>query len=145
MAVGSHSEQRGRFSITRDGYLITIKLVYIEGYVTRYKDKPETRSHWYANAQDTGSPLPGLGLLITDQYKTLILPERKDLSDKSQHSYTIPGYNSMSPEIVYKNFTTSRRVKASEKLDIWYRQDYINVYENYCDGTVKVDVYGLYV
>ncbi|KAK3746088.1 hypothetical protein QZH41_004625 [Actinostola sp. cb2023] len=145
VSFGAKDNQYGPFNITQDGHIFTMKLVYLEGYVTNTKDKPITRSHWHSNNEFTGVPYAKLGILITDPARTRVLPLYKDLSNAAMNEYEIPGYDSMSPELVYKNFTAPYKVTAGQEFQVWYYQDFLDYNEQTNDGLEKIDVYGLYV
>ena len=145
VSFGTKDDSYGQFNITKDGDLITLKLIHLNGYVTNVKDKVITRSNWYSRDESTGRPLPDLGVIITDAAKKRILPEDKDIPDINTLLYQIPGYDSMSPELVFKNLSLPRAVSVAQEFQIWYYQDLLNVYESTNDGTVELDVYGLYV
>ena len=96
ICFGARNNQLGSFSVPSNGTLASVKLVHLDGYV-RCNRGNWTRSLWGCGQN------PELDVNVEIKYAdTAILPSREFLVRKrgGKESLRIPGYNSLSPELV---------------------------------------------
>lgn len=74
----------------------------------------------------------------------MILPAEQFISGETKWS-KIPGYTSLSPQILLSVFSDPVEITAGEELRLWYGEDLANKDEDDNEGKVCADVYGLYV
>ena len=87
--------------------------------------------------------------IITNAKKEAILPPAGDLiangDCKTKHFYILDGVKQKSRELVYRDLPNEGFVSRSDKMQIWYGQDWIDCSEsNNNDATTCVDVYAWY-
>lgn len=117
-----------------DGTVISLKLVYISGYVTCQTNQHPHGSHWGCKKETE------LTTLVTNDRNEVVFPRYR-----KGNPYTIPGYNFNSPELVFKIVPRllRQKVAAGEEFRIWYRQDLLNASESNNAGQTCTDVYVL--
>ena len=59
--------------------------------------------------------------------------------------YRVPGYKSLSPELVLPFFSSPKLVHSNQELRVWYGEDLANVSDGDNGGRVCADVYALFV
>ena len=133
MCFGTQNHEYGRFSVPSTGDLAAIKLVHLYGYVLC-----SSRSKWSI----WGCGGPKVNVIITTAANDVILPPA-ELSD-ARHWATIPGYTSLSPELVLSVFSGLRPVTSGEEFHLWYGEDFVDATEVDNRGTVCSDVYVLF-
>ena len=102
----------------------------------------------------TGAPVPIQGtqknthrqvnVVITNSSNHILLPPNQFISDVTMKWYTIPGYNSLSPELVPSVFLNPISVPSKQVLRVWYGEDLANHKERDNGGRVCADVYSTY-
>ena len=132
MCFGSKNDEFGRFSIPSTGDLAAIKLVHLFGYLLCY-----SRGKW----SNWGCGGPKVNVVITNLCNDVILPPA-EFSDSS-HWALIPGYTSLSPELVLSVFSYPRPVTSGEEFHLWYGEDFVDAKEGDNRGTVCADVFAL--
>ena len=147
VCFGAKNNSYGAFTITKSGLLKTMKLVHKSGSVKCNTGKLE--SYWGCTyAPNYGNN--GLMTIITNAKKEAILPSAGDLianddCKKKKHFYILDGATHTSPELVYRDLPNEVLVSRSDKMQIWYGQDWIDCSEdNNNDATTCVDVYAWY-
>ena len=83
--------------------------------------------------------------VITDSSNHILLPPIQFQKISSLKWYRVPGYNSLSPELVLPFFTSPRRVHRKQELRVWYGENLVNLSEGDNEGKVCADVYALFV
>ena len=119
------------FTIPWDGAVISIKLVYISGYVTCQKNIAPLGSHWGCLDPFT------LLTYITNNRDEVIFPDRDGAA------YTLPDYHANSSELVFRTLREPEKVRAGVEFRIWYRQDRLDSSEGNNAGQTCAEVYVL--
>ena len=133
----------GRFYVP-EGRLAAIKLVHLYGYVSCHVHGPSFWSYWGCG----DNPSMGLNTLvnavITDSDNHILLPPIQFQKISNLKWYRVPGYNSLSPELVLPFFSSPKWVHSNQELRVWYGE---NLVKNNGDngGKVCADVYALFV
>ena len=61
--------------------------------------------------------------------------------DNKPHFYNLNGITHKSPELVFSDLPIELFVSRSQEFQIWYGQDWIDLYEDSNSGAACVDVY----
>ena len=135
----------GRFYVP-GGRLAAIKLVHLYGYVSCHVHGPSFWSYWGCG----DNPSMGLNTLvnavITDSHNHILLPPIQFQKISNLKWYRVPGYNSLSPELVLPFFSSPKWVRSNlQELRVWYGENLVNLSEGDNGGTVCADVYALFV
>ena len=143
VCFGAKNGQFGRFYVkSRNGKLAAVRLVHLYGYVSCY-----TRyvSHWsYWGCGSYRGTLGKINVVITTSGNHVLLPPRQFIALAGSKWSQVPGYNSLSPELVLSFFSPSR-VTPYQELRVWYGEDLMDTSEGDNGGTVCVDVYAIFV
>ena len=109
---------------------MTIKLVYISGFVTCNKKKLPFGSHWAC------TNVSKIATIVTNAKNEVIFPQ-----NYKKRSYVLPGYHGNSPELVLNELSPPLRVAAGDEYRIWYQGDFLDLLEADNDGHTCTDVY----
>ena len=136
----------GRFYVP-GGRLAAIKLVHLYGYVSCDTRITSHWSYWGCGDNRWSGINTQVNVVITDSDNHILLPPSQFLNTKitSLKWYRVPGYNSLSPELVLHFFTSPRRVHRKQELRVWYGENLVNLSEGDNGGKVCADVYALFV
>ena len=137
MCFGARHNQYGRFNAPYSGNIGAVKLVHLYGYVSCNTQHRSCWSYW-----GCGNNL--VVVVITTASNRIILPPSQFTTSFLKWS-KIPGYNSLSPELVLSSFSSPFKVYSGQQLHLWYAEDFLNQSEGDNGGRVCCDVYGLYV
>ena len=87
-----------------------------------------------------------VNVVITDSNNHILLPPSQFLNTKitSLKWYKVPGYNSLSPELVLHFFTSPKWVHPNQELRVWYGENLVKQNGDN-GGKVCADVYALFV
>ena len=141
VCFGARDDQFGRFSIPYGGKIAGIKLVRLSSHVTCDTSNIAYWSFWgCANHPYVGKHV---ATVITKSNNEVILPLNQFFTFGHGKWSQIPGYNSLSPEIVL-SFSSPYSVSSGQQLRLWYGEDLVAYTENGNDGNVCCDVYALY-
>ena len=146
MCFGAKGDKSGNFSAPA-GKLAAIKLVYLYGYVSCSTLVSSYWSYWGCgvdprNAKNTHRQV---NVVITNSSNHFLLPPNQFISDVTMKWYTIPGYNSLSPELVLSVFLNPISLSSNQVLRLWYGEDLANHKEQGDNGgRVCADVYSTY-
>lgn len=144
VCFGARHNQYGRFNAPYSGNIGAVKLVHLYGYVSCDTRRTSYWSYWgcgnnpYAGIKDL------VDVVITTSSNRIILPPSQFTTSFLKWS-KIPGYNSLSPELVLSSFSSPFRVYSGQQLRLWYAEDLLNRSEGDNGGRACCDVYGLYV
>ena len=86
-----------------------------------------------------------LSIHSTEWFDRILLPPKQFLTIPSLEWYKIPGYNSVSPELILSVLSTPNWISSEQELHLWYGEDLVNFSEEDNGGTVCVNVYALFV
>ena len=137
MCFGAKGDQFGKFSVPSGGRLLAIKLVHLYGYITCDKTKVYHWSYWGCGAHSNLSH--HVDVAITTSTNDVLLPPSQFITDSNQWS-RIPGYNSLSPELVLSVFSSPLTVTPGQVLRLWYGEDLVDNNEGDNGGTCCCDV-----
>ena len=138
MCFGARDNRFGKFLVPSSGKLASVKLVHVYGYVA-CAGRATYRSYWGCHQY------PGLknhvDVVITTSGGGVLLPSSQFITDKKAKWSLIPGYNSLSPELVLSAFSNPPSVTRGQELRLWYGEDLANSSESDNGGTSCCDVY----
>ncbi|XP_044182906.1 uncharacterized protein LOC122963505 [Acropora millepora] len=133
VCFGAKDNQYGTFVVEVGGHLDAVKLVHLHGKVSCNVSKDQW-SNW-------GCGTRRLYVLLTNSSNNILIPKVAVSGQK----YKIQGYNSNSPEIIWKNFSTPIRFTSQQELRLWHGKDLVNKEEGDNNGTSCTDVFALYL
>ena len=134
VCFGAKDNQYGRFVVEVGGHIDAVKLVHLHGKVSCNVSKDQW-SNWGCGSKN-------LFVLLTNSSNNILIPK---VAVSRGHKYKIKGYNSNSPEIIWKNFTTPIRFTSQQELRLWHGKDLVDKEEDYNNGTSCTDVFALYL
>ena len=129
------------------GRLAAVKLVHLYGYVSCDTAGPTSYwSYWGCGDNHWNGINTQVNVVITDSNNQILLPPSQFLNTKipSIKWYTVPGYNSLSPELVLPFFTSPKWVHPNQELRLWYGENLVKQSAGN-GGKVCADVYALFV
>ena len=129
------------------GRLAAVKLVHLHGYVSCHTAGPISYwSYWGCGDNQWNGINTQVNVVITDSKNQILLPPSQFLNTKvpSIKWYTVPGYNSLSPELVLPFFTSPKWVHPNQELRVWYGENLVKQSAGN-GGKVYADVYALFV
>ena len=114
--MGAKDDTPGKFFTPMAGKISAIKLVYSSGKVgCTLLDS----SKWGCDGDSSN-----LLTLITDDQNNVVFPENYH----GQHHYTLPGFTSSSPELLF-TFSFPLEVTAGLEYRVWYSEDLLSYIE----------------
>ena len=133
----------GRFYVPR-GRLAAIKLVHLYGYVSCNTRSTSHWSYWGCGDNRWNGINTQVNVVITDSSNHILLPPIQFQKISYSKWYRVPGYNSLSPELVLHFFTSPKWVHPNQELRVWYGE---NLVKGNGDngGKVCADVNALFV
>lgn len=142
VCFGTKNNQYGSFNVPYGGKIATVKLHHLSGYVTCEGGDITHWSFWGCGSYT--SLKNHVNVVITTSSNHEILPLSQFFTHGGGKWSELPGYNSLSPEIVLP-FFTSYSVNSGQEFRVWYGEDLLNWYEADNDGRVCSEVYALYL
>ena len=139
MCFGARDNRFGKFFVPFSGKLASVKLVHVYGYVTCDNRKTSYWSYWGCGQHS--SLKNQVDAVITTSGGSVLLLSSQFITDKTNKWSLIPGYNSLSPELVLSAFSNPPSVTSGQELRLWYGEDLANTYESDNGGTSCCDVY----
>ena len=133
----------GRFYVP-GGRLAAIKLVHLYGYVSCHVHGPSFWSYWGCGDNPSMRLNTLVNAVITDSSNHILLPPIQFQKISNLKWYRVPGYNSLSPELVLHFFTSPKWVHPNQELRVWYGENLVKQGANN-GGKVCADVYALFV
>ena len=133
MCFGTKDNQFGTFVVEVGGHIDAVKLVHLHGKVSCDVSKG-LWSNW-------GCGTRNLFVLLTNSSDDILIPKVV----AGGYKYNIKGYDSDSPEIIWKNFTTPIRFTSEQELRLWHGKDLVGKGEGNSNGTSCTDVFALYL
>ena len=143
MCFGARDNNYGSFHVPYGGKIAAVKLIYLSGYVTCSGQI----SHWsFWGCGNHPSLKNHVSLAITTSSNTLLMPPSQFFTFHGGDGRwaELPGYNSLSPEIILPRFS-SYSVSSGQELRLWYGEDLEALTESDNAGLVCSNVYVLYV
>ncbi|XP_029201480.2 uncharacterized protein LOC114965923 [Acropora millepora] len=135
VCFGARDNQFGRFRVEVGGSIQAVKLVHVSGAVNCCFLR-NASSKW-------GCDLPNvrqaISVLLTDTSDTILLPMSQ------RFSYTIPGYDAQSSEIVLSGFPNPLHLSPDKELRLWYGEDLLDRSEQDNNGISCTDVFAKYL
>ena len=118
ICFGAGKNQFGRFNVSSSGTLASVKLVHVDGYV-RCNGVNRKRSFW-GYTQD---PKNDVNVEIKDANITILPSSEFLVTREGKESLEIPGYNSLSTELVLSaNVSSPPRVTQGQRLRLSLRE-----------------------
>ena len=143
LCFGAKDNQSGRFNVPCGGEIAAVKLVHLSGYVTCDKRNFSHWSFWGCGSHPLAKYY--VDVTITTSTNTIISPPSPILNDQRAGLwFELPGYNSLSHEIILPRFSPYS-VSLGQELRLWYGEDLVDFTENDNAGWFCSDVYALYV
>ena len=140
MCFGARNHQFGRFSLRSSGRLASVKLVHLYGYVTCDTRHITYWSYWGCGVFYSGDKI---NVVITTANDHVLLPPGQIIVNQGSKWSRVPGYTSVSPELVL-SFFNPYSVQSGQELRLWYGEDLMNAGEGDNGGTACVDIYAIY-
>ncbi|KAL9960073.1 hypothetical protein ACROYT_G033477 [Oculina patagonica] len=137
VCFGAKGDQFGKFSVPSGGSLLAIKLVHLHGYVSCNTRGVSNWSYW-------GCGKGHVDVTITTSANHLLLPPSQFDAGSAKKSQ-IPGYNSLSPELVLSVFSSPLTVTSGQELRLWFGEDLANSSESDNGGTSCCDVFARFI
>ncbi|PFX21301.1 hypothetical protein AWC38_SpisGene14216 [Stylophora pistillata] len=143
VCFGAKDGQFGKFFL-RDsgGRLAAVMLEHLYGYVTCDARHVSYWSYWGCGLYGWG--LGKINVVITTSGNHVLLPPSQFIEHHGGKWSRVPGYDSLSPNLVLSFFSPAH-VSHNQELRIWYGEDLMNSAEGDNGGTACVDVYAIYV
>ena len=138
VCFGARGNQFGKFSVSSGGKLLAIKLVHLHGYVSCDTRKVYHWSYWGCGAHTGVGKF--VSIAITTSGNRILLPSSQFFTTGSKWS-KIPGYNSLSPELVLSVFSSPLTVSSGQELRLWYAEDLTASTESDNGGKSCCDVF----
>ena len=143
MCFGAKSGQFGRFYVkTAFKRVAAVKLVHLYGYVSCDTRHVSYWSYWGCGLY--GWRRGEINVVITTSGDQVLLPPHEFIANNSAKWSKVPGYDSLSTELVLSFFSPSQ-VGYHQELRVWYGEDLMNAGEGDNGGTACVDVYAIFV
>ena len=140
VCFGARDNRFGKFFVPSSGKLASVKLVHVYGYVTCDTSKAYHWSYWGCGKHSGLSN--HVDAAITTSGGSVLLPSSQFITDKTHKWSLIPGYNSLSPELVLSAFSNPPSVTRGQELRLWYGEDLAGRNERRNNrGTSCCDVY----
>ena len=139
MCFGARDNRFGKFFVPFSGKLASVKLVHVYGYVTCDNRKTSYWSYWGCGQHS--SLKNQVNAVITTSGGSVLLLSSQFITDKTNKWSLIPGYNSLSPELVLSAFSNPPSVTRGQELRLWYGEDLANNSESDNGGTSCCDIY----
>ena len=142
MCFGAKGDRYGSFHVPYGGNIVAVKLTYLSGYVTCSGEI----SHWsFWGCGDHPSVKHHVSLAITTSSNALLMPPSQFFTFQGGAGRwaELPGYNSLSPEIILPRFS-SYSVSSGQELRLWYGEDLVDHTESDNAGLVCSNVSVLY-
>lgn len=144
MCFGTRNDQFGTFNVPHGGNMAAVKLVYLYGYVSCDTRQTSYWSYWGCGDNPYAGIKDMVNVKITTSANHIILPPSQFTTAFYKWS-KIPGYNSLSPELILSSFFQRTSVHSGQRLRLWYAEDLLNQSEGENGDRACCDVYGLYV
>ena len=120
LCFGAINDQFGRFFSPNSGKLASVKLVHLYGNVTCDTKIPQYSSYWGCGQYFSSN----INIVITDSNNSVLFPSREFIVDKYGMWSWIPGYDSLSPELVLLALSNPPFVTRGQELRVWYGEDF---------------------
>jgi len=144
VCFGAKNGQFGKFYVPKSGKLAAIKLVHLYGYVSCFATVTSYWSYWGCGDNTWHDLNVKVNVVITTSANRMLLPPNQFITHSAKWS-KIPGYNSLSPELILSVFSDPHQVNSSQELRLWYGEDLMDWTDTNNGGRVCCDVYALYV
>ncbi|CAH3042873.1 unnamed protein product, partial [Porites lobata] len=119
VCFGARDNRFGKFLVPSSGKLASVKLVHVYGSIYQ--------SYWGCGPQS--SLKTKVDAVITTLGGSVLLPSSHFITGANKWSL-IPGYNSLSPELVLSAFSNPPSVTRGQELRLWYGEDLANSSES---------------
>jgi len=140
VCFGTKNNQYGSFNVPYGGKIAVLTLHHLSGYVS-YQTGYIT--HWSFWGCGNHNVLKNhVNVVITTSSNHAILPLSQVFTHGDGKWAELPGFNSLSPEIVLP-FFTAYSVNSGQEFRVWYGEDLVDFYEADNDGRVCSEVYAL--
>ena len=134
VCFGARDNTFGR--VPSSGKLVSVKLVHVYGYVTCDK---RNRAYW--SLWGCGHYPKDVNVIITTSFDKILLPSNEFFTGLVLKRSSIPGHNSLSPELVLSAVPNLQNLAGGLELRLWYGQDLANSLEGNNGETSCCDVY----
>ena len=143
MCFGARDDQFGKFFVPSSGKLASVKLVHVYGYVTCDTNKAYHWSYWGCGKHS--SLTNHVDTTVTTSDGQVLLPSSQFITDVTHKWSLIPGYNSLSPELVLSAFSNPPNVTGGQELRLWYGEDLANSSEADNGGKSCCHIYARFI
>ena len=144
VCFGAKNNRFGRFHLPACRLAALVRLY---SYVSCYNPVDTWWSYWGCG-ENPRDELKNQVNVITTSANQIILPPKQFLNTKKLEKlkwHKIPGFNSLSTELVLSVMSMPYWIPSSHELRLWYGEDLVNSSEKDNGGTVCADIYALFV
>ncbi len=120
-----------------DIFVGAVKLVHTSGYVSCRTSS--RNSHWGCDL--AGIRSRNLAITITDSDNRVLYPSPHFVKRSATGWYEMPGYNGVSPELIFRDFCEPQYFEKGRKLRVWYGEDLTGYTESDNHGKSCMRVY----
>jgi len=144
VCFGARDNRYGSFNVPYGGKIAAVKLIHLSGYVMCQTGFISYWSFW--GCGNNPAVKNHVSLAITTSSNVLLMPPNPffTYAGGAGKWSELPGYNSLSPEIILPRFS-SYSVSSGQELRLWYGEDLVGHTESDNGGWVCCNVYTLYV
>ncbi|XP_057292244.1 uncharacterized protein LOC130614803 [Hydractinia symbiolongicarpus] len=135
MCFGAKNDSYGKFTISHNGRLVSLKFRHKRGTVTCNNEDSIVGSRWGC----WKFPKTIYISITTDKNQTVI---SKDVVNETNFKYNLPGFDGNSPVLIITGY--NQTVQTGEELRVWYNQDLKDHSEENNDGISCADVYAVF-
>ena len=134
VCFGAKNNSYGKFDLHTSGGIAALKLTHISGAVSNGRNNGG--ANW-------GSPSRKIRTIVTNERNKVLLPENYHLF--YPNAYTLEGYRSTSPEIVFRLASVSpAHDPVTKVLKIWFVEDLFDYSQKDNSGETCADVFVLH-
>ena len=141
LCFGAINDQFGRFFSPNSGKLASVKLVHLYGNVTCDTKIPQYSSYWGCGQYFSSN----INIVITDSNNSVLFPSREFIVRKHGMWSRIPGYDSLSPELVLLALSNPPFVTKGQELRVWYGEDLTKLFVADNGGKSCCDIYARFM
>ena len=147
VCFGARDDHYGVFHVTKTKNVKAMKLVHRSGSI---KCNPAYDASYWSCTNLKSYANNTFMTIITYANKKALLPTEQDLQalnggSHGKHFYVLEGIKQGSSELVLSSHSSPLRLLKNQELQIWYGQDWADLYEDNSRGTTCVDVFAWYM
>lgn len=139
MCFGAKDDSYGKFNITHNGRLVSLRFRHKKGTVTCNNERSPVGSRWGCWKFPESINI-AITTGMTSNFNQPVIS--KDVINETNYKYKLPGFDGNSPVLTITGY--NQTVQAGEELRVWYNQDLNNHSEDNNDGMSCADIYAVF-